>query len=258
MNRPLPLTETEIRDSGIPRYELLEWRNQFGLVAGVTAKGEGLDFKLDAEAATLRERWTDLKHGLGGQFQSVVIGRQEHTANVIVHRERSRPWTLIPGIDGHLTRLKGTLLLATVADCVPVYLAHPYSGTIALLHAGWRGIAAGILEIGLAEFLKLAQAPPGECVMHCGVSICGECYEVGPEVLSALGLAATAGRNVDLRSLIAERAVELGVRAVTLSTWCTAHYGNRFYSHRAQGPRAGRMLAYLGVPERCPELASRG
>lgn len=249
MNSPLPLTEAEIRDAGIPRYELLEWRNQFGLVAGVTAKGEGLDFKLDAGAETAPQRWTDLKERLGGHFRRVVIGRQEHTAKVAVHRRLSTPWTLIPGIDGHMTRLKGTLLLATVADCVPVYLAHPHSGTIALLHAGWRGIAAGILETALSEFVKLAQATLGECLIHCGVSICGECYEVGREVLSALGLRATGGRNADLRAVIAQRALKLGVQTVTLSTWCTAHHGSRFYSHRAQGPRAGRMLAYLGVPE---------
>ncbi len=253
MRVPSSLTETEIQDSGLPRYEILQWRQKFGLVAGVTARREGLDFRLDQGAEFKPPRAMDLREGLGAHFRWLVIGRQEHTAKVSVHSRLDRTYTVIPRCDGHATKLRGTLLLATVADCVPVYLAHPPTSTIALLHAGWRGIAAGILGTGLEKFLKLASASPEECLMHCGISICGQCYEVGLEVFSALGLEPFGGRNVDLRMLLAQQALSLGLEAVTVSTWCTAHHGGRFYSHRAQGPRAGRMVAYLGLPDLCAE-----
>jgi YfiH family protein len=255
MTSPSSLAEVEIRDSTIPRYELLEWRQRFGLVAGITAKAQGLDFRLEPEVEPQsqepgnKNKWIALARALEGRFHWVLVGRQEHTAEVAIHHQLDRPWTVVPRTDGHVTKLKGALLLATVADCVPVYLAHPASSTIALLHAGWRGIAAGILEAGFEHCLKLAAAPAEEWVMHCGISICGQCYEVGPEVREALKVERAVGRNVDLRGILARKAWQLGVGEVTVSTWCTAHHGERFYSHRAQGGQAGRMVAYLGLPD---------
>ncbi|GBD33426.1 Laccase domain protein YfiH [bacterium HR33] len=254
MPGPVPLAEREIREPGIPRYELSQWRQRFGLIAGVTARGEGLDFRLNQTVDPRSLPWMRLAEELGARFRWLVSGRQEHTSKIAVHRKLETTWTLLPETDGHVTQLRGALLLATVADCVPVYLAHPPSSTIALLHAGWRGIAAGILEAGLEQCLKLSGSPPGEWLMHCGISICGECYEVGPEVFRALRLEPAASRKLDLRALLAQRAHKLGVKTVTVSTWCTAHGGDRFYSHRAQGAGAGRMVAYFGFPEPQPGL----
>jgi YfiH family protein len=255
MSRPANLTpagvaEVEVRDGGIPRYQLSHWWEELGLIAGVTARGAGLDFRLDQTVESLPKRWTRLGESLGGRFRWLVVGRQEHTANIAVHRQFDQPVvSVVPSTDGHVTRLRGVLLLATVADCIPVYLAHPPSSTLALLHAGWRGIARGILETGVEHCLKLAEASPGELIMHCGIGICGRCYEVGHEVLAALGIDPAAGRYLDLREVLSQRAAALGIGRVTVSTWCTAHDGERFYSHRAQGPKAGRMVAYLGLPE---------
>jgi len=85
--------------------------------------------------------------------------------------------------------------------------------------------------------------------MHCGVGICGRCYEVGSEVAGALtGAAASASAQVDLRELLVHQAQELGIGAVTVSPWCTAHDHDRFFSHRASGGGDGRQVAYLGSP----------
>jgi copper oxidase (laccase) domain-containing protein len=135
-----------------------------------------------------------------------------------------------------------------VADCVPVYLLHPASRTIGLLHAGWRGVAAGILERGISQVTRLADAPASDLIMHCGIAICGSCYEVGSEVkVAVLGTPGSAG-GLDLRAALAERARRVGLAAVTASGWCAAHDGDRFFSHRRSAGRDGRMLAYLGVP----------
>lgn len=241
------LTEPEVRDPVLPRYELPGWRREFGIVAGITAAGEGLNFRLDGRTEPFPDPWQRLSRALGAQFRTVVVGRQEHTANVAVHRSTDPGWHSPACTDGLITQLKGVLLCATVADCIPVYLAHPQSNTIGLLHAGWRGTAAGILESGVKELLELAGATPADCIIHCGVGICGQCYEVSSQVAEAVWGCYHEGRLLDLRSALVARASRIGVERITVSPWCTAHDQGRFYSHRTQGPTAGRMVAYVGL-----------
>jgi copper oxidase (laccase) domain-containing protein len=132
---------------------------------------------------------------------------------------------------------------------VPVYLAVPGSGWLGLVHAGWRGIASGIVEGGLQRLVDLSGCAVSDIIMHCGVSICGSCYEVGPEVASAVsGRRVEGAEQLDLRAAAARRAMDLGVRRVTCSPWCTAHDESRFYSHRRSHGSDGRMVAYLGRP----------
>jgi copper oxidase (laccase) domain-containing protein len=152
------------------------------------------------------------------------------------------------GVDGHLTGTPGVMLSVTVADCVPVYLIHPPSRTIGLLHAGWRGVAAGILETGISSLVDLCGGTVFDIVIHCGISICGECYKVGHEVRTAVMGVPSEGGLLDLRAVLAARAGRLGAARVTASGWCAAHHRDRFFSHRASGGRDGRMVAYLGVP----------
>ncbi|MFQ5747301.1 MAG: polyphenol oxidase family protein [Gemmatimonadota bacterium] len=149
--------------------------------------------------------------------------------------------------DGLLTADPEVLLGITVADCVPVFLVDPGRRHLALLHAGWRGVAAGILERGLAALESLGSAAASlRC--HLGPAICGRCYEVGPEVLIALGRRSDGARTVDLRDELARRARDRGVATagITRSAWCTRCGGGRFASHRGQGASAGRMVAFLG------------
>lgn len=243
------LTETPVPDSAVPRYELAEWRQQFGLVAGITGAGPGGDLALatpDAAVAVL-ERWRAFRRIMRPQFSAVAVGTQRHGTALAVH-EQDAGMCVVNDIDGHLTVRAGLLLAVTVADCVPVYLAHPESGTIALLHAGWRGIAAGIVGRGINRLCHITRSSPEQLVIHCGVSICGNCYEVGPEVKEQLLGVKEARGPVDLRAVIAARAAKAAVDRVTASSWCTAHDGPRFYSYRASAGTTHRMLAYLGRP----------
>ena len=129
-----------------------------------------------------------------------------------------------------------------MADCVPVFLAHP-SGAVALLHSGWRGTAARIVERAVALFAARGLAP-GDLALHAGPAICGACYEVSPEVYAALtGEATGRHRTVDLRALIVRHAEAVGVRTVAVSARCTRCDNDRFFSHRAGDP--GRQLAVM-------------
>jgi hypothetical protein len=157
-------------------------------------------------------------------------------------------WQLLEGVDGHATERPGLLLAVTIADCVPVYLVDPVSRRVALLHAGWRGTAAGILGAGL-ELLAARGSAVDDILMHCGVAICGRCYEVGSEVFQALDLPVpAAGRGLlDLRPVLEHQAKALGLARVSLSDFCSAHDSAHFFSHRASRGADGRMVAYLGL-----------
>jgi polyphenol oxidase len=132
-----------------------------------------------------------------------------------------------------------------VADCVPVFVAHP-SGAGAVLHSGWRGTVAGITERAIERFAA-AGFGAGSLRVHLGPSICGACYEVSPEVYASVtGSAVERPTPVDLRAAIADRARALGVRDIAISEWCTRCSNDRLYSHRAGD--AGRQLGVLIAP----------
>ena len=94
-------------------------------------------------------------------------------------------------VDGHTTTARGVPLLVLAADCLPLALVS--RERVAMLHCGWKGLAAGIVERGLERFPEPPAAVLGPSIEAC-------CYEVGPEVLEAFGGAAgaTSGRQLSL------------------------------------------------------------
>ena len=134
---------------------------------------------------------------------------------------------------------------------MPVYLVGPGAG-VALLHAGWRGTAGGILPAGVERLLARSLAPlPSDIVMHCGVGICGACYEVGSEVHDGLRRAGRRSRALASRSprhlAATAEDLRLGSRS-RFPAGARAHDRQSFYSHRASRGTDGRMVAYLGLP----------
>ena len=181
--------------------------------------------------------------------RAAAVSRQVHGTTVLTHRHPPDDGLcLAEGADGHVTGQPGLLLAVTLADCLPVYLVEPEARVIGLLHAGWRGVAGGILAEGLRAMVALG-ARAERTHVHLGVGICGDCYEVGPEVLAACGVPApTTGRSyLDLRSVLETQTRRAGVGTVTRSVWCASHDHDRFFSHRASGGAGGRMVAYLGL-----------
>jgi polyphenol oxidase len=237
----------------VPRFELRAWKEESGLVAGITGRGSepgrGFDLGLwsDAPVGDTMRRWQTFRQSYP-DFDSVVLGQQAHGVEVMTAGP-GRGWIQVEGIDGWVTTTPGVLLAVTVADCIPVYLAAPRRG-VALLHAGWRGTAGHILDRGVERLCSVAGADPADIAMHCGVGICGECYEVGSEVMRHCGLPADGPGpwHLDLREQLTAQARRLGITRMTSSTWCSAHHRDRFYSHRASGGRDGRMVAFLGMP----------
>ncbi|MEZ0333905.1 MAG: polyphenol oxidase family protein [Gemmatimonadales bacterium] len=237
-----------------PRLELARWRDELALVAGITGRGteagRGFDLGLWSEAPVgeVMRRWRLFRAAMPG-FTTVVLGNQIHGTDVRTVGAAGG-WLQIEDVDGWVTTSPGVLLTVTVADCIPVYLAVPGKG-IALLHAGWRGTGGGILARGVAALAAVTGSVLSQVVMHCGVGICGQCYEVGSEVVVGCGRPADGPGpwHLDLREVLADQAAALGVRNVTRSSRCSAHERPTFYSHRASRGTDGRMVAYLGIPE---------
>jgi hypothetical protein len=193
--------------------------------------------------ADVMGRWNSLMddcRSLGAP--ALATAGQVHGAALAFHTGGWHGWLRGRDRDGHVTTSAGVALAVMVADCTPVFLAHP-NGALALLHAGWRGTAARILEHGIAAMEKLG-APADELLVHLGPSICGSCYEVGPEVVAAIRAERVAGpTRLDVRGNLAERAERLGCRSISVSRWCTRCDLSQLFSHR--GGDAGRQLGVL-------------
>ena len=242
--------EAPAGDPAVPRLELREWADAYGIVAGITQRPMSLGLWSDEPVGQVLSRWRAFCAAFGGgRFPTVVLSHQVHGTRVDWHESLPNGWLVLDGLDGHATGDRGVLLTVTVADCIPVYLAVPHKGAVALLHAGWRGTAGGVLAHGIELLKRRGFAKGTDIVMHCGIGICGSCYEVGSEVALRFGIAGGSGSvRLDLRARLVEQARELGVEQITVSPWCSAHDRHAFFSHRASGGRDGRMVAFLGRP----------
>ncbi|HEX2205131.1 MAG TPA: polyphenol oxidase family protein [Longimicrobium sp.] len=246
----------------VPLWVHPEWSERFPwLVQGTTGRGEG-EAPFDLGLAGVQpvgaalDRWRALLAAT--EMETVAHARQVHGADLWVHHERGAPGVLVmDGFDGHVTDRPGLLLSVGVADCVPVSVVSAEHRAVALLHAGWRGTAAGIVERGIHRVMESWQAAPAAVWVHCGPAICGACYEVGPEVHAGVHPdrdPPSAPTPIDLRAGIFERALALGVPAaqITLSAHCTRCGPPDFFSHR--GGSKARQMGVLGVRDNPPLL----
>jgi YfiH family protein len=138
--------------------------------------------------------------------------------------------------DGQATALRDLGAMVLTADCLPVALGA--SGAVAMVHAGWRGLAAGVLEEGVRAVRELGGTSEMVAIVGPGAGAC--CYEVGEEVHAAFGGVHRDGRNIDLKAIARERLLAAGVAEVRDVAVCTI-CDERFFSHRREGARAGRQ-----------------
>jgi YfiH family protein len=224
-------------------YDQVQVFRDIGIRALTTTRALGsLSTSSDEPAAVVSARWERLRVELAPTGGRIATARQVHGTHILVHQSGWCGLLRADAADGHIAPEPGTAVGVSVADCVPVFVAHP-SGLVGILHAGWRGIAAGILEKCVAT-LDGRGVRPSELRVHFGPSICGRCYEVGRDVYFAV-----SGRNIpdrgpiDLRAELATRAKASGVKHVTISEMCTRCNNDRFYSHR--GGDSERQFAFI-------------
>ncbi len=192
-----------------------------------------------------------LAAALGFQPYEIAVAQQVHGAELIDHigppasrcsfatygsdEEPAGSGSGLAEADGHLVKAPAqTPALVFVADCVPVALSGP--GGVAMLHCGWRGLAAGIIAKGAAA-IGATDAAIGPSIGPC-------CYEVGDEVLDAfdrLGEGIVADRMLDLPQVARRLLAEAGVERVESSGLCTSCEPELFFSHRRDRGRTGRQ-----------------
>ena len=188
-----------------------------------------------------------------------VFLRQVHGARVVhLAAANGRADATKHEADASVTSEVGIACIVRVADCLPVLFAAPGGRAVGAAHAGWRGLAAGVLEATVNEVSAAAQCAPGEIVAWLGACIGPQAFEVGADVLEAFGVdaarpldAAAAGRFrpgrpgrwfADLPLLARDRLAAAGVVDATGDGWCTVSDASRFFSFRRDGSR-GRMVA---------------
>lgn len=149
--------------------------------------------------------------------------------------------------DALVTRAPGVALAVRTADCVPILLADPASGAVAAVHAGWRGVAARILEPALA---RLGGSPVAAIGPHIRLAS----FEVGPEVATEIeavahGEPVTQRReprpHVDLARAVSAQLRALGVETIDDVGGDTFAEPERFFSHRRDQGRTGRHLSAI-------------
>lgn len=163
-----------------------------------------------------------------------------------------------PTADAAVTRTPGIVLTVRTADCLPVLLADRAGQVLAVAHAGWRGLAAGVLEAALAAMA----VPPRDVHAWLGPAIGKRMFEVGDDVLAAFGGRAapaaacfTPARDgkwlADLPGLARARLAQAGVSHVAGGHWCTHSESARFFSYRRERD-SGRMalVAWLRTDAR--------
>lgn len=252
----------ESRGDGFPHLAAA-WPDR-ELLAGITtrAAAERSEGRDDPALRTLRSLAT-------GRFEGLVGGSQVHGSRVYEtdsisvpeSAPRAGPFLLrLTGYDGFLAARPGMLLTVGVADCVPALVYAPDAGAVALLHAGWRGIAAGILPAAL-DLMERAGIGPEALVAWWGPAIGPCCYPVGEEVVEAIRATEAGpatggwvrrspeGWRVDLRAALSRQAEVRGVprSSIGVSSHCTSCSAELFFSHR-RDPSGDRMLAFAGVP----------
>jgi len=162
-----------------------------------------------------------------------------------------------PVADAAVTTEPGIACTVRVADCLPVLFAAPGGRAVGAAHAGWRGLAAGVLERTVAALCEAAACAPAELSAWLGAAIGPTRFQVGADVLEAFGapLAAPGTRFLperpgkwlaDLPGLARDRLGRAGVRRVGGGAWCTVADSARFFSFRRDGT-TGRMGAAVWI-----------
>jgi YfiH family protein len=192
----------------------------------------------DDDPGAVAENRTRLAAIVGVPLDAVAQGRQAHGARV---RRVTAPDPQLEEADGQATNLTQTAALVLTADCLPIALLA--RGAVAMLHAGWRGLAGGIVAEGAAALRELDAVGPLAAAIGPGAGCC--CYEVGDEVRDAFsrhGDAVRDGRRLDLKAVARAELHAAGVEEVHDVGLCTLCADPAlFFSHRRDGGVTGRQ-----------------
>jgi polyphenol oxidase len=215
----------------------------------------GADVQDDVQ--NIRENYRRLRAAIGCEQRGRCWVHQVHGPDVCMVRPGE---TFENGskADALVTDDAGRVVSVKYADCVPILLATPDGRAVAAVHAGWRGVVAGVVPAAVRKLAEIAGSPAAQFIAAIGPCIGFDAFEVGGEVLAAferLGgsdarlLRRTGEKGyVDLRQAVQTQLADAGVRADRMDTTdrCTFRDPGEFFSHRRDGGLTGRMAAVIG------------
>ena len=179
-------------------------------------------------------------------YEKLIIPKQIHSDNVTIC-SKTRQFL---DTDGLITNNNFVLSIQT-ADCIPIYLYDIQNKNIGLIHAGWRGVASGIIENSIIELNKLESNPINVKVLL-GPSIRKCCFEVGPEVATLFRnkyqvIGENDRKQLDFQSVIVDKLINMNIHHENISdvNECTCCSDN-YHSFRRDGDKSGRMVAMMG------------
>ncbi len=214
------------------------------VIHGFSTKVDACGQSLDLRAGCGPEVWTRLAVDAGAAGAPVAWASQVHGRSVLHAAEGG----MVGEGDAIWTDVPGLLIAIRTADCVPIVAVS--RGRVAAIHAGWRGLAAGVIEAGIEP---LRGCGPIHAVV--GPAICMDCYEVGEEVVS--GVSKWTPEKVFVDWSRTRPHIDPGAAAVhQLSAAGVDHVERievcskcdpRLWSHREEGPLAGRQAGVVGL-----------
>jgi YfiH family protein len=167
--------------------------------------------------------------------------------------------------DASITTTPGVVCAVQVADCLPVLFAAPQAAAVGAAHAGWRGLAGGVLEATVSALCEAARCAPSDLQAWMGACIGPRQFQVGADVLDAFGADpsksdpawfearfqpdAPGKWMANLPALARDRLNGAGVRRISGGGWCTVEAPSRFFSYRRDGV-TGRMAALVWIERR--------
>lgn len=242
-------------------FPLLRWQGPDGVVAAFSGRQGGvsegpyaslnLGYLTDDDPAAVHENRRRLCAAVGADPERTVLNHQVHGAAV---REAAplaggflAPAGELPQADALVTREEELALVALAADCVPIVIATLDGAGLAVVHAGWRGLVAGVVEAAVAALAGPCAAAVGPCAGPLA-------YAVGDDVAGPLrerfGAEAARGGTADLPHCAGRALVAAGLApdAVDIAGICTITDADGFFSHRRDAGVTGRqgVIAYRG------------
>lgn len=208
----------------------------------------------------VRENRRRLLSALGLEEACFISLHQVHSNRVHIIKDISGQWNRPEG-DALITRVEKAALAIRIADCIPVLIADPAHHAVGAVHTGWRGTLSGILLRTIHEMQREFDSEPAGLLLAVGPGIRACCFEVGPEVAvpfeeqypgyslaqpipsrpekRSLDLFKALEAQMDLVGVLPENRYDLGA--------CTCCNTGEFFSHRAEGPASGRMMAVIAL-----------
>ena len=229
-----------LSDPGAHRLgTLVGFTNRRGGVSVAPYHSLNLAARVGDDPDAVAENRSRAARAIGFEASALALARQVHGAELI--EVGSSDAGVLGEADGLVARAPGPVIAILTADCAPVVVRGERG--IAVLHAGWRGLVAGVIEAGLDAVGPASTAWVGPSIRAC-------CYEVGDEVVAAFrarDLPVAAADRVDPADAAVAVLTRAGVDAVVAAPQCT-HCDSSFFSYRRDGV-TGRQGAFAALVE---------